>query len=173
VAHRIRWQQPIFICALLRPAPPMCGRPRHCSANREYMTFRPAESICRHNGRSGPMMNRWKNQRFVGSGSATGRCASGRGRPALDNRTIKATRAVRGRYCHCPNRSKTPSKILRLSASGSLNLDCPCRLPRMRPEGLFWQEGGITLIVPDPLLIERLTLLVAVKRPSVRWPSRG
>ena len=56
-----------------------------------------------------------------------------------------------------PEPIKDAEQILRLGASATLTLDRPCRLPRMRPEGLFWQEGGITLIVPDPLLIERLT----------------
>jgi hypothetical protein len=52
---------------------------------------------------------------------------------------------------------KDAERILRLCALARLTLDRPCRLPRMKPEGLFWQEGGITLIVPDPLLVERLT----------------
>jgi hypothetical protein len=51
---------------------------------------------------------------------------------------------------------KDAERILRLGALARLTLDRPCRLPRMKPEGLFWQEGGITLIVPDPLLVERL-----------------
>ncbi|MGA2799337.1 MAG: hypothetical protein ABSE63_17280, partial [Thermoguttaceae bacterium] len=56
-----------------------------------------------------------------------------------------------------PDPIKDGEQILRLGASAALTVDRPCRLPRMRPEGLFWQEGGITLIVPDPLVIERLT----------------
>jgi hypothetical protein len=52
---------------------------------------------------------------------------------------------------------KDAERLLRLGALARLTLDRPCRLPRMKPEGLFWQEGGITLIVPDPLLVERLT----------------
>ncbi len=55
-----------------------------------------------------------------------------------------------------PEVFKDTECILRLDVLAKLNLDRPCRLPRVKPEGLFWQEGVITLIVPDPLVIQRL-----------------
>ena len=38
-------------------------------------------------------------------------------------------------------------------------LDRPWRLPRIRAERLFWLEGDISLLVPEPLLADRLVPL--------------
>ena len=56
-----------------------------------------------------------------------------------------------------PEPIKDAERILRLGALAKLDLDRPCQLPVMKSEGLFWQEGVITLIVPDPLVVRRLT----------------
>ncbi len=47
--------------------------------------------------------------------------------------------------------------VLHLRAFAPLVIDRPWRLPRIRCEGLFWLEGDATLLVPTPLLIERMT----------------
>ncbi len=47
--------------------------------------------------------------------------------------------------------------VLRLRALAPLVVGEPWRLPRIYPEGIFWQEGAATLRVPAPLLIQRLT----------------
>jgi len=47
-------------------------------------------------------------------------------------------------------------RVLRLSALAPLVLDRPAKLPRIHPQGLFWQEGRATLLVPAPLLIQQI-----------------
>jgi len=49
-----------------------------------------------------------------------------------------------------------PGHVLRLKAVAPLELDRSSRLPRIRSEGLFWQEGTATLLVPTPLLMEHV-----------------
>ncbi|MCX7427393.1 MAG: hypothetical protein NTW96_17400, partial [Planctomycetia bacterium] len=49
------------------------------------------------------------------------------------------------------------SRTLRLGALAPLVTGRPWRLPRIRPEETFWQEGRATLLVPSPLQIERFT----------------
>jgi hypothetical protein len=46
--------------------------------------------------------------------------------------------------------------VLRLRALAPLVVGEPWRLPRIYPEGVFWQEGSATLRVPAPLVIGRL-----------------
>src|SRR5690606_21972265 len=41
-------------------------------------------------------------------------------------------------------------------ATAPIQLDQPWPLPSIRTEGLFWQEGRATLLVPKPLALERL-----------------
>ena len=45
---------------------------------------------------------------------------------------------------------------LQLGALAPLVMGRPWRLPRIRPAGVFWEEGNATLLVPAPLLIEQL-----------------
>jgi len=47
-------------------------------------------------------------------------------------------------------------RVLRLGALAPLVLDRPWRLPRIRAEGLSWQEGNLTLLAPEPLALNRL-----------------
>jgi hypothetical protein len=49
--------------------------------------------------------------------------------------------------------------VVRLKATCPLVLDQPWKLPRIVPEGTFWQEGGAVLLAPEPLVIERLVPL--------------
>ncbi len=49
--------------------------------------------------------------------------------------------------------------VLRLGALAPLGTDRSCRLPRIRPDGISWQEGGATLFVRAPLVVERLGLV--------------
>ena len=55
-----------------------------------------------------------------------------------------------------PEPVRDDERVLRLNAVGSPVLDHPWRLPRIRAEGLFWQEGTITLLMPEPLLVNRI-----------------
>ena len=50
-------------------------------------------------------------------------------------------------------------RVLHLVALGQLVLDRPWRLPLVRAEGLFWQEGSITLLTPEPLVTDRIVPL--------------
>ena len=52
-------------------------------------------------------------------------------------------------------------RTLRLRALAPLQLDTPWRLPGIRAEGMFWQEGSATLLVGDPLLLEKLSAVDA------------
>ena len=47
-------------------------------------------------------------------------------------------------------------RIIRLSAIAPANLSKPWALPSLRPEGVLWQEGAATLLVPSPLVLERI-----------------
>lgn len=47
---------------------------------------------------------------------------------------------------------------LRLGAVAPLKTGQRWTLPRIRPEAMFWQEGGATLLVPAPLVVEQLAL---------------
>jgi len=47
-------------------------------------------------------------------------------------------------------------RVVRLGAIAPPVFDRPWRLPRLRAEGLFWQEGTLTVLSPEPLLIDRL-----------------
>jgi len=49
-------------------------------------------------------------------------------------------------------------RVLRLGAVGPSVLDNRWRLPGLRAEGLFWQEGTSTVIVPAPLTLEQLAV---------------
>lgn len=49
-------------------------------------------------------------------------------------------------------------RVLRLGAVGPSVIGNRWRLPTLRPEGLFWQEGTTTLIVPAPLTLEQLAV---------------
>jgi hypothetical protein len=46
--------------------------------------------------------------------------------------------------------------VLRLRGLAPLLVGEPWRLPRIYPQGMFWQEGKATLLVPAPLLTEQL-----------------
>ena len=49
--------------------------------------------------------------------------------------------------------------VIRLGALGRPVLDRAWRLPRIRPEGLAWQEGNIALLVSEPLRANRVVPL--------------
>ncbi|HEV3005302.1 MAG TPA: hypothetical protein VGX78_12620, partial [Pirellulales bacterium] len=49
-------------------------------------------------------------------------------------------------------------RTLQLRALASLVAGRPWRLPGIRPQGLFWQEGSATLLVPAPLALDWLSM---------------
>lgn len=48
------------------------------------------------------------------------------------------------------------SQVIRLSALAPLSTDRPWRLPRIRPQGVYWQQGAANLLLPQPLMLHRL-----------------
>jgi hypothetical protein len=48
------------------------------------------------------------------------------------------------------------SQTIRLSALAPLSTDQPWRLPRVRPQGVYWQQGAANLLLPQPLVLNRL-----------------
>ncbi len=58
-----------------------------------------------------------------------------------------------------PEAIRQGERVIRLGALGRPVLDRAWRLPRIRPEGLFWQEGSIALLVSEPLLADRVVPL--------------
>ena len=57
-----------------------------------------------------------------------------------------------------PEAIRDTDRVIRLSAVGRPVLDRPWRLPRIRAEGLLWQEGSISLQTPEPLATDRIVL---------------
>jgi len=55
-----------------------------------------------------------------------------------------------------PEPVRDVERVLRLTAFGPLRLDVPWRLPGIRPEGLFWQEGVLRLFTNEPLLLRQI-----------------
>jgi hypothetical protein len=58
-----------------------------------------------------------------------------------------------------PEPIRDTEQIIRLDAMGQAVLDRPWKLPRIRAEGLFWQEGSLSILAPKPLVIDRITPL--------------
>jgi hypothetical protein len=48
------------------------------------------------------------------------------------------------------------SQVIRLNALAPLSLDRPWRLPRVRAEGVYWRQGSVSLLLPQPLVLNRL-----------------
>ncbi len=55
-----------------------------------------------------------------------------------------------------PEPIRDAERAVRLNLAGRIELHKPWRLPGVCAEGLFWQEGTITLLMPQPLEIERV-----------------
>jgi len=55
-----------------------------------------------------------------------------------------------------PERVEGTKRIVEVRALAPLQLDRRWRLPAIRPEGMFWQEGKAALSVPVPLELEQL-----------------
>lgn len=74
-----------------------------------------------------------------------------------------------------PEPLRGTGRLLRLSAICPLVTDRPWRLPRMIPRGVFWQEGTSTLLVPEPLSIQRIEPQACrqSKTGPLPWPLAG
>ncbi len=55
-----------------------------------------------------------------------------------------------------PEPIRDTERVVRLTAIGRPTLDRPWRLPRIRAEGPIWQEGAVSLLVSEPLAIDRI-----------------
>ena len=57
-----------------------------------------------------------------------------------------------------PEPIRDTDRVIRLGAIGRPVFDKPWRLPRIRAEGLLWQEGSLSLLTPEPVEVDRITL---------------
>ena len=55
-----------------------------------------------------------------------------------------------------PEPIRDAGRVIRLAAFGRTSLDRQWRLPQIRVEGRFWQEGNISLLIPGPLVAEQI-----------------
>ena len=55
-----------------------------------------------------------------------------------------------------PDAVRGPSRVLRLAAMAPLRLDESTLLPRMQPHGVTWQEGTLSLLLPEPFQLQQL-----------------
>ncbi len=62
-----------------------------------------------------------------------------------------------------PEPIRDAERVIRLGAIGPVVLDRKWRLPRIRCKGLLWQEGGVTLLAPEPLVVDRIEPLGCVQ----------
>ena len=62
-----------------------------------------------------------------------------------------------------PEPIRDAERVIRLGAIGPVVLDRKWQLPRIRCEGLLWQEGGVTLLAPEPLVADRIEPLGCVQ----------
>ncbi|MGQ9576098.1 MAG: hypothetical protein ACUVUC_12345 [Thermoguttaceae bacterium] len=58
-----------------------------------------------------------------------------------------------------PEPLRGSSRLLRLAARAPLQTGRRWRLPALRPEGLFWEEGRATLLIPATLVLQDLAIL--------------
>ena len=64
-------------------------------------------------------------------------------------------------------------RVLRLTAVAPLVSQGPWELPGIEPQGLFWQEGGATLLVAEPLSIVRMQLEGCRQLRTSTLPGKG
>lgn len=70
-----------------------------------------------------------------------------------------------------PEPIRGTGRVLRLGALAPVQTGQRWQLPRIRPEGVFWQEGNATLLVTLPLVVEQLTPLRARQTRTAPLPS--
>ncbi len=69
--------------------------------------------------------------------------------PTPDSRSLRVV-------LEFPEPIQGTGRVLSLGTVAPLRTDARWKLPSIRPEGLFWQEGAATLAVARPLLLEQL-----------------
>lgn len=55
-----------------------------------------------------------------------------------------------------PETARAPARVLRLTAMAPLRLDNSILLPRIQPVGLTWQEGTLSIMLPEPFQLQQL-----------------
>ena len=140
-----------FTCVCCRRASRTCDPCRRCCRSLACTTCRSTAWKCRRNGSSRSHNEPLRQVTVLldpGLQMVTAQCgdspASWSVAPAADG---QATRVV----LSLPEPIQDTERVLRLGALAPLVLDRPWRLPRMRAEGLSWQEGELTLLIPEPL----------------------
>lgn len=62
-------------------------------------------------------------------------------------------------------------RVLRLSAIAPLRTDQKWRLPNLKPEGMFWQEGSATLVISQPLALLQILPKSCRESKTTQLPS--
>ncbi|HEY5314063.1 MAG TPA: hypothetical protein VIK18_16145, partial [Pirellulales bacterium] len=55
-----------------------------------------------------------------------------------------------------PDLIRGPARVLRLTAMAPLRLDESTLLPRIQPHGVTWQEGTLSMLLPEPFQLQQL-----------------
>jgi hypothetical protein len=55
-----------------------------------------------------------------------------------------------------PDVIRGPARVLRLTAMAPLRLDESTLLPRIQPHGVTWQEGTLSMMLPEPFQLQQL-----------------
>lgn len=58
-----------------------------------------------------------------------------------------------------PSPLQGSGRVVRLAAVAPIRLDRPWRLPAIRVDGMFWQEGTASLLIPAPLALQQSTVV--------------
>ena len=69
-----------------------------------------------------------------------------------------AADGTRSESLRLPEPIRDTDRVIRLGAIGRPVFDKPWRLPRIRAEGLLWQEGSLSLLTPEPIDVDRITV---------------
>jgi len=72
-----------------------------------------------------------------------------------------------------PEALRRVPRVLHVAALCPLVLDRPWRLPRIRPQGMFWREGSATLVAPALLCVERLRPIDGRQSRLASLPAPG
>ena len=141
-------------CALMiRPAN---GAGWPCCASREPQPGLGAESTSRRSGGSTLSISRWSNWRSRSTPACNlwgeiRRAASGLGEcPA------KPHGGVSRLVLELPEVVRGASRVLRLTAMAPLRLGESTMLPRIEAKGVAWQDGTLSVLLPDPFQLEQL-----------------
>jgi hypothetical protein len=70
-----------------------------------------------------------------------------------------------------PEPVRGASRVIRLGAVAQLAMDERVTLPRIQPQGLAWQEGSLTLLVPTPFELAQLSPFFCQQSKTAPLPA--